>query len=253
MSDEKPETKAPAEVGAPGSAPETKEPRDSHIVGSVDTNKQQQPNGSVNADRFGLKKQLERVHDRKRDVEQENARLLERLAALEKSNEETKREKVEQSNTVSLDGPIVDRIKREAVAEARRAIAEDHAESQRITEVHAAENWLLSRSNLIEDPSLTEAINKRIQERYMRTASVDPMSAAKQAYFDVCESLGIEPDMAKKSNSVGASATVKPSSAGGGRGSIEYGPADIGKVPKEEIVKAVKEGRWKGKVISFGK
>ena len=133
--------------------------------------------------------------------------------------------------------------------------------NQTIAAAHS-EQWLRSRSHLEDDGKAADEVREIIEANYP-DAPKNSRAAARSAYLDWCEIKGVTPDLSN--SSLTPPRHAKPSAAGSGSSlaSKVYTPEEVKKAQytlsgkaldayNAEVVKAAREGRYKGKVISHG-
>lgn len=146
---------------------------------------------------------------------------------------------------VKLDA--VELIRQEREAEQRRA-ALDKAQLE-------AGEMLLTRSHIKQDETFAREVAMQLHEggRYHKLANEDPQAAAELAYLAVCKAKGVVPDFSSKQSAAQSASTgIKPSAAGQSESPV-ITSEDVrkGKVSKEDVRKAIAEGRYKGRVIKL--
>lgn len=124
-----------------------------------------------------------------------------------------------------------------------------------------SEQWLRSRSHLEDDGKAADEVAEIIAANYPDAAS-NPRAAARSAYLDWCEIKGVTPDLSN--SSLTPPRHAKPSAAGSGSSlaSKTFTPDEVREAQTKlsgkaldaynaEVVKAAREGRYKGTAISF--
>lgn len=204
-----PESPAPLDQG---SAPETK---NTHVAGGeVDPaqNRNQQPLPA------GAKVEFFKLREERRNLKSENEALQARIEALENAAKEAVQR--QQSTDTKVD-PFTDhekwgeQIERRAEERVLNRLAAEKAQRDVVVSAAEAEKWLLSQSHLKGNEQLQSEVARRIQAIYADAPGTSPKAAAKTAYLDMCEEMGLEPGISsKKSSEAVASTGFRPSAAG---------------------------------------
>jgi hypothetical protein len=142
-------------------------------------------------------------------------------------------------------------VREDAKREALGAIEEREAVARFGQSAEKAEDWLLTRKHLKEDPALIAEVAAVLEAKYVHLASFkggrDPQAAAELAYLRVCEQKGIQPDMGAFKSSGGMDASrgatssgVRPSAPAGAKRTFQ--PGEV-----KQYLNAVKAGskEWK--------
>lgn len=241
-----PETTTQAE----GSAPQTNDGK-SEPQGS--TTKQ---SGGTNP---GVKREFFNLREKSRQKDDEISQLRAELEAFKASAGQGSKK------NDPLEDP--EAYLRDAEARARKAAGEEFearlAGHNRQVTAHQSEQWLRSRSHLEDDNKAADEVAEIIAAQYPDAAS-NPRAAARSAYLDWCEIKGVTPDLSN--SSLVPPRHAKPSAAGSGSSNATrtYTPAEVTKAQQTlsgkaldafnaEVVKAAREGRYKGKSISFNR
>lgn len=173
---------------------------------------------------FKLREDRRQLTEKSKTLEAENAALKEKLATLEKRPPAPERPSdKEGGREVSIfeDEQAARKRDRELILQQLREEQEAERTRERLKkDALSAGDWLRSRSHLKEDPEFAKKVADRIQTRYSAAAETDPTAAARSAYLDVCEELGVGPDLGRteKDDVSGgrASQGLRPSGGGGG-------------------------------------
>lgn len=221
--------------------------------GEVVPSKEQSKGGQQVPDKsFFIAKRLEK---RAESVKSDNDALSQRLAALE-----AKLAAGSEGGGAETPNPDVS-AKREAdfakriAAQVKAELGQEQAVSRIQNAELEADKWLRSRSHLQQDSNLVPMIRRKLEEQALLAPIVNPISAAKAAYLDVCEELGVEPDLARQSPTGSSGSGVRPSSAGKGGSAGEVTLETIRaldpkapdyKEKRAQVQKAIEEGRRKG-------
>lgn len=250
MPDDNAAVKPEPTTQAEGSAPQTNDGK-SEPQGS--TTKQ---NGGANP---GVKREFFNLREKARQKDDEISQLRAELEAFKASAGQGSKK------NDPLEDP--EAYLRDAEARARKAAGEEFearlaGHNRNVTAIQS-EQWLRSRSHLEDDNKAADEVAEIIAAQYPDAAS-NPRAAARSAYLDWCEIKGVTPDLSN-SNLV-PPRHAKPSAAGSGSSNATrvYTPAEVTKAQQTlsgkaldafnaEVVKAAREGRYKGKSISFNR
>lgn len=236
---------------AEGSAPQTNDGKN-EPQGS--TTKQ---SGGTNP---GVKREFFNLREKARQKDDEISQLRAELEAF----------KASAGQGVKKNDPLEDpeAYLRDAEARARKAAGEEFearlAGHNRQVTAHQSEQWLRSRSHLEDDNKAADEVREIIEANYLDAAEKNPRAAARAAYFDWCEIKGVTPDLSN--SSLVPPRHAKPSAAGSGSSNATrvYTPDEVKRAQSTlsgkaldafnaEVVKAAREGRYKGKSISFNR
>ena len=235
---------------AEGSAPQN---NDSKSEPQGSTTKQ---SGGTNP---GVKREFFNLREKARQKDDEISQLRAELEAF----------KASAGQGVKKNDPLEDpeAYLRDAEARARKAAGEEFearlAGHNRQVTAHQSEQWLRSRSHLEDDNKAADEVAEIIAANYPDAAN-NPRAAARSAYLDWCEIKGVTPDLSN--SSLVPPRHAKPSAAGSGSSNATrvYTPDEVKRAQSTlsgkaldafnaEVVKAAREGRYKGKSISFNR
>ena len=251
MPNGQPEHNPAAPAAGQGSAPENQQ-GGSNAGGVVDPAKKGQDEAAI----AGLKADLFKVREQKREADaakqasdEEKARLNERLTALESELTEAKRAR--EAGGATPPNPTTPQNQPPDVeATVKRYLDGMVAQTRIQTETVAAQNYVLSRSHFQENPGELETFKQILHAKYGNLLTSHPEAAGRSAYLDWCESKGVIPDTSVQ-HSQPPSSGVRPSASGGSgsKGKITAQDFASGRVSREEVLKAAREGRYEGAVI----
>ena len=210
----------------------------------------------------GLKRDIFKLREKVRTKDDE-------VAAIRAEFEAYKAQNAGQGQSRKVD-PLEDpeAYLRDAEARARKAAGEEFearlAGHNRQVTAHQSEQWLRSRSHLEDNNKAADEVREIIEANYLDAAEKNPRAAARAAYFDWCEIKGVTPDLSN--SSLVPPRHAKPSAAGSGSSNATrvYTPDEVKRAQSTlsgkaldafnaEVVKAAREGRYKGKSISFNR
>jgi len=98
-------------------------------------------------------------------------------------------------------------------------LAKEREERQFVADSEFAENWLLTRSHLQNDPNASNEIVAMLKGSHSKAAQIDPKTAAKAAYLDWCQARGVSPDLeGVASSGVPIAGVGRPTSTSTSRG-----------------------------------
>ena len=245
-----------ATVQSKDSAPDNKDGKNNEVASGDSTSKQ---HDGIPA---GLKRDLFNLREKSRTKDNE-------IAALRAEIESIKAQGAGKGKTQKVD-PLEDpEGYRASTSEDARAAARDEfnallSQHSRQASAVQAESWLLSRSHIADDGKAAAEVAEIIATEYP-DAKDNPRAAARSAYLDWCEKKGVTPDISD-SSSLTPPRHAKLSSAGAGSSKADktYTPDEVAKMQislaanpaalaayNADVVKAAKEGRYKGNAIHF--
>jgi hypothetical protein len=248
-----------AGVQSQGSAPDTNVAK-TNEVSKVDTN----PNPKGGAPK-GLLKEVFRLRGAKRSQADEIASQADEIASMRAELESFKSKGAGNGGNQKVD-PLEDpdayraALKAEAAEAAKAQFNELLTQHNVNTSAVREEQWLRTRSHVVDDAKAGDEIAEIIASNYSHLVKIDPRAAARSAYSDWCEMKGVSPDLSN-SPSLKPPTHAKTSAAGAGASNADktYTPQEVKAAqvalkdnPKAlaaynaDVMKAAKEGRYKG-------
>jgi hypothetical protein len=183
-----------------GSAPQKENSQDNGINDTTRSQQQSKPNKGVEREFFNLRQ-------KKRELSTEVEELRAQLAQLQQSSGKQDREPDPDASAVDIRREL-EQLKSSLIQEFE---GREQAKAIKAQE-RAADQWLLDRQYISEDPAFADTVAGLIHSKYQHIAKADPMAAARLAYQDVCDLKGVSSDMhdysgaAKASGGLGSSA-----------------------------------------------
>ncbi len=208
-------TEASVESSAP-SASETAN-QQGNASGQVESSEKQQAqpqaDGSTKQGKreFFARRQAQKSEQKARSLEEQIQGLQETVSQLAErleGNGESQEPSSAPETVVNPSSPDIAKLVSEQVSS---QISQVMDESRYNSEAGEAENWLLTRSHIKNDPSAMQEIEAMLQGELAHVASKHPKAAADAAYLRWCSSKGVAPDL----ESVNSNASISAQRAGG--------------------------------------
>lgn len=248
---------------AEGSAPQTNTGKDN---GSQQEGSAAKQNGGAQA---GVKREFfnlrEKVRTEREEKEQERAEKQALRQELDALKAQLGGSGAKRPDPLENPEAYSDSVEKRAEEAATKRFNELLSQHNVQSSAANSESWLRSRSHLEDDNKAADEVADIIATNYQHLVRLDPRAAARSAYSDWCEMKGVTPDLSSNNSGLVPPRQAKLSRAGSGTSHADktYTPQEVAKTLaslsspaaikaySEEVEKAAREGRYKGKFIQL--